>query len=346
MFTRLDRMERRLSGNCHPTDRVTFKRFPWLETAPAGRRNGTIVSICSETLSPLRLFGTQQPPLHRLWFRQGDNRLGLTATNRDTGFGHCAIGRSCWPHLSVRPTFDRSARRQIQLPQPSLSVRPCGFRIALGTFCLLPGSLLIDVGCLDRRKPLLQLLPCRVHCRHPLACRTQLGLYGGNGLLISPCHRLQLGLRQAGMSQLSLKVVDHRLRLGQRPIRLLARHAFRGDRGLGSLEPVDRSVGSMIAAPVQHGHRDLAVLCEASPRTAGAEPLGLAWRLVPGGSLGIRPARRTVQPQCTAHLRLDILHWRCVAEGSLSGVVSFDKARRPRESSGRFGFSVTIPTFQ
>jgi hypothetical protein len=86
-----------------------------------------------------------------------------------------------------------------------------------------------------------------------------------------------------------------RLRLGQRPLRLLARRPFRGGHGVSGLEPVDRGIGRMVAAPVQHGHRDLAVLREAPPLAAGTEPIDWAWRLGRDGPLDLLPARHAVQ---------------------------------------------------
>ena len=98
----------------------------------------------------------------------------------------------------------------------------------------------------------------------------------GKGRLIPSRHGLQLGLRQAGMSELGLQMVDRRLRLGQCPFCLLAHRAYRGDCGFGCLESVGRGIRGMIAAPVQHGHRNLAVLREAPPLATATEPVGRA----------------------------------------------------------------------
>jgi hypothetical protein len=63
----------------------------------------------------------------------------------------------------------------------------------------------------------------------------------------------------------------------------------------------------MIAAPVQHGHWDLAVLREAPPVTASPEPVGREWRLDRGRLVCVLAARRTEQTQRATHLRLDVL---------------------------------------
>jgi hypothetical protein len=49
-----------------------------------------------------------------LWFRHGGKRLGLTATNRNAGFGPCGVRFFCWP----RPTSHRALVGSARWPLP------------------------------------------------------------------------------------------------------------------------------------------------------------------------------------------------------------------------------------